>query len=405
MVEFEKLILFLESVNASADVIELYKQAYTNTGELHHEYKFYQAGWHRLDGVMLSKPDKSFNADYLVYPIATNERSLRELLLAYPRQSVGMFNITDKWIEKRIRDLFEGESIQIESERYFRGVKKGSHLESEQRTITKRKDDVATHIRKIASLKGKIEHSLFLAESELLVERAFADGQPIDAILYTTKYVSNSKGKRFLEKAIRDNISCYLVNDGLMGSISTTRPVPAIIASIHFNYPHFLTESGGLNFHYGKDCNLLITEDVSNPDNLGMIFRTADAAGISGVLLCGEGASPLHKNTIRASRGAVGRLPIFHASDTIMAIEHLKEAGWQVIGATATGDADIYNVEFIPHTAIVVGNENSGLTDGTRERCTELVQIPMAIGQSSLNVGVAVGILLYENVRHQIGQG
>ena len=398
-------MLFLESVNTSTQVLEIFKQAYTKTGELHNEHKIYLSGWHNLDGVMLTMPDKSFNADYLVYPIATNERSLKELLLAYPRHSVGMFHITDKWIEKRICDIFEGESTQIESELYFCGVKKGSHSKSEQRTITKRKDDIATHIRKMSSLKGKIEHSLFIVESALLVERAFADGQPIDAILYTTKYVSNSEGKHFLEKAIQDNISCYLVNDGLMGSISTTRPVPAIIASIHFNYPHFLAESGGLNFHYGKDCNLLITEDVSNPDNLGMIFRTADASGISGVLLCGEGASPLHKNTIRASRGAVGRLPIFHASDTTMAIEHLKECGWQVIGATATGDTDIYNVEFIPHTAIVVGNENSGLSDETRDQCTELVQIPMALGQSSLNVGVAVGILLYESVRHQMGQG
>ena len=405
MIDYDRLISFLEAANSPAKVIEQYKLAYTTSGELHQEHKIYQSGWHNLEGVMLSIPDKTSNTDYQVYPIATNERSLRELLLAFPRQSVGMFLITEEWIENRIRDLFEGESIKVESDRFFRGIKKGSHSKSEQRTITKRKDDIATHIRKISSVKGKLEHSQFLAESELLVERAFADGQPIDAILYTAKYVSNTDGKRFLEKTIRENISCYHVNDGLMGSITTTRPVPSIIASIHFNYPHFFRESGQLNFHYNKDSMLLITEKVSNPDNLGMIFRTADAAGISGILLCGDGASPLHKNTVRASRGAVGRIPIFHASDTIMAIEHLKESGWHVIGATATGDIDLYNVEYKPHTAIVVGNENSGLSDETRQRCNELVCIPMATGQSSLNVGVAVGILLYENVRHRLEQG
>ena len=175
-----------------------------------------------------------------------------------------------------------------------------------------------------------------------------------------------------------------------------------LIASIHFNYPHFQTESGQLNFHHNKDCILLIAENVSNPDNLGMLLRTADAAGISGILLCGEGASPVHKNTIRAARGAIGRLPIFHASDTIMAIELLKETGWQVIGATATGDTDLYNLGFKPNTAIIVGNEYGGLSDGTRQHCTELIRLPMAPGQSSLNVGVAAGIFLYEIMRHRI---
>ncbi len=402
MIKIETLISFLEKANSTNEVIEQYKLAYTNIGELRQEHKIDLSGWHNLDGVMLTKPDKSFNSDYIVYPIATTERSLRELLLTFPRKSVGMFHITDNWIENRICDIFEGESIHIESERYFRGVKKGSHSKSEQRIITKRKDDIATHIRKIASLKGKIEYSLFIVENEMLVERVFVDGQPIDAILYTTKYMSNFQGKNFLEKAIQENISCYQVNDGLMGSITTTRPVPSIIASVHFNYPNLLTESGQLNFHYHTDCNLLITETVSNPDNLGMILRTADAAGISGVLLCGEGASPLHKNTIRASRGAIGRLPIFHATDTIVAIEQLKNSGWHIIGATASGNTNFYNIEIKPYTAIIVGNENSGLSDETCQHCTELIQLPMAPGQSSLNVGVATGIFLYEYVRHRI---
>lgn len=393
----------MERANATTDVIEKYKLAYTKTGELYHDHNILLSGWHNLDGVMLMKPDKSLNSNYLVYPIANTERSLRELLLAYPRQSVGLFYITEKWMENRIHDIFEGENIQIESERYFRGIKKGSHSKSEQRTITKRKDDIATHIRKISSIKGKLELSQFLTEGELLVERAFSDGQPIDAILYTTKYVSNIDGKSFLETASRENISCYLVNDGLMGSVTTTRPVPSIIATIHFNYPHFLTESGQLNFKDHKDGILLIVENVSNPDNLGMIFRSADAAGISGILLCGDGASPLHKNAVRASRGAMGRLPLLHASETVVAIEKLIKSDWHVIGTTPSGDTDLYNAKFKPPTAIVVGNEKSGLTDETLQRCDELVRIPMATGQSSLNVGVATGILLYEVVRHRFG--
>ena len=399
LIDYDKLITFLKDVNAECEVIVQYEQAFTNKKELHHDCFLYTSGWYNLDGVMLMKPDTTDNSDYLVYLVATTERSVKELLLTYPRKSVGMFHLTETWIENRIQDMFVGESILAESISYFRGVKRGSDTVAEQRTLTKRKDDIAAHIRQIASKKGKIEHSEFVVENKLLVNRAVSNGQPIDAILYTAKFLSTSENQTFLNEAIQENISCYLINDGLMGSVTTTRPVPTIIATIHFNYPHFLTETGELNFHFNNSCNLLITENVTNPDNLGMIFRITDASGISGVLLCGDGASPFHKNTIRASRGAVGRLPLYYTSDTINAIEQLKMLGWQVVGATVRGDIDLFDAELSNNTAIIVGNENSGLSEESRGLCTQLVRIPMASGQSSLNVGVASGILLYDIVR------
>ena len=401
LINYDKLITFLDSVNADCEVINQYKQVFLNTRELQSDCFLYTSGWNNLDGVMLMRPDTTYKSDYLVYLIATTERSVRELLLAFPRKSVGMFYLTENWIENRIQEMYVGESILAESTRYFRGVKRGSDTDAEQRTITKKKDDIASHIRQIASNKGKIDHSKFVVENDMLVKRAFSDGQPIDAVLYTTNFLSTTENKTFLMDVIQENISCYLINDGLMGTVTTTRPVPTIIALIHYNYPRFLTESGELNFHFNKNCNLLITENVSNPDNLGMIFRSIDASGISGVLLCGDGASPFHKNTIRASRGAVGRLPIYYTSDTIKSIEQLKLFGWKVFGATASGDTDLYNVELSNNTAIVVGNENSGLSNETRDQCSQLIRIPMASGQSSLNVGVASGILLYDIVRNK----
>lgn len=272
----------------------------------------------------------------------------------------------------------------------------------EQRVVSKRKDAVATHIRKLTSLKGKLEHSQFVIEGEMMVERALADGLPIETILYTANFVSTSNGKNFIKWIFDENLSCYSISDGVMGSVTTTRPVPSIVASVHLNYPSFLSESGQLNFHFSQNCTLLIAENVGNPDNLGMTLRTADAAGVSAVLLSGEGANPLHKNCIRASRGAVGRLPMFHEPCTNLAIQQLKLLGWRVVGATARAEDDLYTMEYTAPTAIVVGNENTGLSDETRECCTELVRIPMAPGQSSLNVGVAAGVLLFELSRQKM---
>ena len=115
------------------------------------------------------------------------------------------------------------------------------------------------------------------------------------------------KGKPFSNGQWQEHLSVYQVNAGVMGSVTTTRPVPSVVASVHLSYPNFLSESGGLNFHFGPRCVLLIAEDIGNPDNLGMTLRTADAAGVSTVLLSGTGAHPFHKNCVRASRGTVGR--------------------------------------------------------------------------------------------------
>ncbi len=405
MINYGKVISFLEKVDPNSEEVKDFLQSYDTykrTGNWQPEYQIFTSEWISLDGVMLMMAEKEYDADCRVYVNATTERSLRELLLAFPRQVVGLFRVTDKWIEERIFSVFECVAVQLESKVYIRGIKKGSEGKLEQRVISKRKDAIAAHYRNLATIKGKFDNSAFIVEGELLVERAVKDGQPVKSVLYTSSLVSTLEGKDLLSEIIQQNISCYMVNDGVMGSITTTRPVPSIVASIHLSYPDFLSESREMNFHFSCQCILLIAENVSNPDNLGMTLRTADAAGVSAVLLCGEGASPLHKNCVRASRGAVGRLPLFHTSNIAKTIEQLKENGWNTIGATAGANTDMYSLKANLPTAIVVGNENTGLSIEMRELCTELVRIPMAAGQSSHNVGVAAGVMLYDFVRQKI---
>jgi TrmH family RNA methyltransferase len=403
---YDKVIAFLEREHPDAEAVSRFKQAYhtfSKTGEWHSNYQVLTTGWDKLDGVLLMTPENAYDADYQVYLTATTERGLRELLLAFPRRCTGMFQLTEKWMDNRIHDVLEGEVVRTDAGRFYRGIKRGSGAVAEQRTVSKRKDAIAAYMRKLATLKGKLEHSQFVVEGDLMVERAVSDGLPIEGILYTTTLLATSEGKNLLKRASTDNISCYQVNDGVMGSITTTRPVPSVIASVYFKFQHFLSASGELNFHFSPACTILIGENIANPDNLGMTLRTADAAGVSAVLLSSVGASALHKNCVRASRGTVGRLPLYYATDICSAIEALRASGWNVLGGTASAEKELYTTEFIPPTAIVIGNENTGLSIEARQHCTELVRIPMASGQSSLNVGVAAGVLLYELARqHRI---
>ncbi|RKU19691.1 RNA methyltransferase [Candidatus Poribacteria bacterium] len=407
MINYDTVIAFLERKNPDAEVVSCFKQAYqtfSKTGEWHRPYQVFTTGWQTLDGVLLMTPEEVFDADYRVYLTATTERGLREILLAFPRRCTGIFHLTEKWMANGVHDVLEGELVHTDDGRFYRGVKRGSGAVVEQRMISKRKDAIAADMRKLATLKGKLEYSQFVVEGDLMVERAVRDGLPIEKILYTTTLLEATEGQSLLKSATADNISCYQVNDGVMGSITTTRPVPSIIASVYFNFRHFLSESGKSNFHFSPGCTMLVAENIANPDNLGMTLRTADAVGVSAVLLSSVGASPFHKNCVRASRGAVGRLPLYYATDIRAAIETLRLSGWNVLGGTSNAEKDLYTMKFSLPTAIVVGNENIGLSIETRAACTELVRIPMASGQSSLNVGVAAGILLYEVARQYSGR-
>lgn len=399
MIDYDKAIKFLDNTTENVEDVCLFKHAYQNSSqedEWQRNYKVFTSEGVRMNGVMLMTQAKNQEADFRVLVSATTERSLRKLLLTFPRRSVGMFLLNDEWIANRILDLFQGEFLNTSSGEYFVGIKKGNQSKAEQRTVSKRKDEIASFLRKLTSLKGRMENSQFIVEGEMMVKRAFSDGLPIEKTLYTTEYISSEESRKFFKKAYAENLSIYQTSDGVMGSLTTTRPIPSIVASVHLNYPEFLYEDGHLNFRFSQDCLLLLIENVQNPDNLGMTLRTADASGVSAVLISGDGANPFHKNCIRASRGAIGRLPIFHVSSMNRAIEKLKSSGWNVIGATATAENDLYTMSHRSPTAVVVGNENSGLTDATRNSCTQLIRIPMAAGQSSLNVGVAAGILLYE---------
>ena len=404
MTNYDKVIAFLERENPDAKIVSRFKQAYhtfSKTGECHPTYQVLTSGWKELDGVLLMTPENTVDVDYQVYLNATTERSLRELLLAFPRRYTGMFHLTEAWMDNGIRDVLEGDVVDGDAGRFYRGVKRGSGTVAEHRTVSKRKDEIATYMRKLATLKGKLEHSQFVVEGDLMVERAVDDGLPIDGVLYTTALLATSEGKNLLKRAFADNLSCYHVSDGVMGSISTTRPIPSVMAAVHFQFQQFLSASGEPNFHFSPGCTMLIAENVANPDNLGMTLRTADAAGVSAILLSSVGASPFHKNCVRASRGAVGRVPLYNTTDIGAAIEALRASGWNVFGGTGSAEKELYTTTFSRPTAIVVGNENTGLSIEARQHCTELVRIPMASGQSSLNVGVAAGVLLYELARQQ----
>jgi 23S rRNA (guanosine2251-2'-O)-methyltransferase len=146
---------------------------------------------------------------------------------------------------------------------------------------------------------------------------------------------------------------------------------------------------------------IVVLDGIEDPHNVGAILRTADAAGVDGIVRQSRHAASLGGAAAKASAGAVAYAKVADVVNIARALEELKEAGVWTVGLA--GDAaQLYDrIDFTLPTALVLGAEGSGLRRLVRERCDWVASIPMAGHVQSLNVSVAAGIALFEAVRQR----
>jgi 23S rRNA (guanosine2251-2'-O)-methyltransferase len=142
---------------------------------------------------------------------------------------------------------------------------------------------------------------------------------------------------------------------------------------------------------------LLLLDRLQDPQNVGSLMRTAEAVGVSGVVIQRRRAVGITPAVVNASSGAVEHLPIAQVTNLASAIEQLKTQDVWVAGLEAVPDAQQINqADLSGPLALVVGSEGQGLRRLVRERCDFLVQLPMRGQVRSLNASVAAAVALYE---------
>jgi 23S rRNA (guanosine2251-2'-O)-methyltransferase len=146
---------------------------------------------------------------------------------------------------------------------------------------------------------------------------------------------------------------------------------------------------------------IVVLDGVEDPHNLGAIIRTADAAGVTGVIRQARRAAPLGTVAAKASAGAISHVRIADVVNIARALEELKAAGIWTVGLAGDAEKRYDDLDLTLPTALVVGAEGSGLRRLVRERCDWLASIPLAGRVESLNVSVAAGIALFEAVRQR----
>lgn len=146
---------------------------------------------------------------------------------------------------------------------------------------------------------------------------------------------------------------------------------------------------------------IVVLDGIEDPQNVGAIFRTVDAAGGSGVVRQTRRAAPLDGAAAKASAGAVHHVPVADVVNIARALEDLKKLGVWIVGLDADSETPYYDLDLSIPTALVVGAEGTGLRRLVRERCDFVAAIPMAGHVSSLNVSAATAIVLFEAVRQR----
>ncbi|MEW6322437.1 MAG: 23S rRNA (guanosine(2251)-2'-O)-methyltransferase RlmB [Acidobacteriota bacterium] len=150
---------------------------------------------------------------------------------------------------------------------------------------------------------------------------------------------------------------------------------------------------------------VVVLDGVEDPQNVGAVLRTVDAAGASGVVRQSRRAAPLAGAAARASAGAVHHVPVADVVNIARALEELKALGVWCVGLDAEAERPYYELDLTVPTALVVGAEGHGLRRLVRDRCDLLAAIPMSGRVSSLNVSAAAAIVLFEAVRQRRSRG
>ena len=141
---------------------------------------------------------------------------------------------------------------------------------------------------------------------------------------------------------------------------------------------------------------LVMLDGIQDPHNFGAIARTAEAAGVHGLIIPERRAVGVTPGAMRASAGALEHMKVSKVGNLNRTVEKLKERGVLIVGLDAAGDVEYTQVDFTGPVLIVVGSEGKGLSRLMRENCDKIASIPMSGQLSSLNVSVSAAIVLYE---------
>lgn len=222
------------------------------------------------------------------------------------------------------------------------------------------------------------------------------DPKPREVLLADTR--RDARAEKLGEIAARRKVTVRIVSRDTLDLYAPGLRHQGVLAAID------AADIGGedlLELPATPDRLILALDGVQDPHNLGACLRTAEAVGVSAVVIPKDRAVGLTPAVRSAAAGSAERVPVVAVTNLTRTLERLKELGYWITGLAGEGEETLYDVDFTGPLVIVMGGEAEGLRRLTRESCDRLARIPMVGRIESLNVSVAAAVCLYEAFRQR----
>lgn len=236
------------------------------------------------------------------------------------------------------------------------------------------------------------------------VNEAFNSGRKINNVWINKE--SQGLSKSLLDQIAERGMTIQYVPRKKLDQLVQSSQHQGIVASVAAYEYSEMNDLFDIASKRGEQPFFILLDGVEDPHNLGSVLRTADAAGVHGVIIPKRRAVGLTQAVAKASTGAIEYIPVVKVTNLARTMDELKDRGVWFMGTAADGDQDYRQATCDMPLCLVMGNEGKGISRLTREKCDFLVRIPMVGKVTSLNASVAAGLLMYEvyRKRHQLGE-
>lgn len=238
-----------------------------------------------------------------------------------------------------------------------------------------------------------------IIEGRNAVLEAFRSGKPIDK-LFVLDGCQDGPIRTIVREAKKHDTILQFVTKERLSQISETGRHQGVIAyAAAYEYAD-VEDMLKLAESKGEDPFLILLDNIEDPHNLGAIIRTANLAGVHGVIIPKRRAVGLTATVAKTSAGALNYTPVAKVTNLAKTMESLKEKGLWFVCADMGGE-EMYDLNLTGPIGLIIGNEGEGVTRLVKETCDFTARIPMNGDIDSLNASVAAGVLAYEIVRQR----
>ncbi|MDO4483412.1 MAG: RNA methyltransferase [Clostridia bacterium] len=244
--------------------------------------------------------------------------------------------------------------------------------------ITSLKNPKVALWKTLKDRKGRKATGTFLVEGRKMVEEAIASGFEIDALLVQDDYGYDCPPV---------HCAVYRMPAHVIAAVCDTKTPQGIAAVVKMKQ---------IELRSGK---LIALDGVQDPGNVGTIIRTADCAGIDGIVLTEQCADVYSPKVLRATMGSIFRMPMTVTADLPAFLKAFVQEGGSVISSQLDGTPFYERTDVAEAFCLVIGNEGNGVSDEVQATATHRLKLPMRGGAESLNAAVAAGIMMYDLTR------